>query len=251
MPAAWQRKYLLGEFGFTPDGQPVYPEYSEKLHRAKETLPVTSGKPILCGWDFGYHFPAVVFTQFDAKNRWLILREIMGKNITVDRFGDYVVQKMRLWFPEGTEFKHYGDPAGNQKTDKSERTSIDILASKGIRIATRVSRIRQGLELVGMQLGKLIDELPGLLVDPGCTVVHEGFSGGYHYPEATGMKPFDENPAKDGYYDHIQDCIRYVAVNVLDMPEPKGREREERITAWEEEQIEEEYRRRANDPFWT
>lgn len=212
MPESLKRKYLFGQFGFSPFGQPVFPNYSRELHRRK--LAWSQSKPILVGWDFGYHHPAVVFTQIDSKDRWIVLREFKGKEMTIDEFGDKVLTRMHNWFPNA-EFRHFGDPAGHQRTDKDEKTSIETLKDKGISVLTRKSSIREGLEIITRKVSTLIEGMPGFMIDESCRLLDEGFMGGYHYPDKKDKKPFDENPEKDGLYDHLVDCLRYVAVNMF------------------------------------
>ena len=65
----------------------------------------------------------------------------------------------------------------------------------------------------------------GMLVDPRCDILLEGYKGGYCYPKAIN-KPEDEKPEKDGWYDHLQDCDAVIADNHFREPkqkeEPKG-----------------------------
>lgn len=215
-PSTWKHKFLEGKTGFIPEGKPVYPMYREELH-LKEGLEWPSGKPVYVGFDFGFHRPAILCSSFDANGRWVILRELMGEDITIDRFGDVVVQKLNEWFPKAS-FVYYGDPAGNQKSDKGERTSIEVLATKGISISTSVSTIRQGIELVSQKLTKLIDGIPALLVSRHCPILNDALLGGYHYPQMKEGGPVGEVPKKDGYYEHLCDCLRYLAVNLLTFP---------------------------------
>ena len=216
LPESWRKKYLEGQYGFTPDGDPFYSGYIESFHRRK--IQFNPNRPIIRTWDYGYWHPAVTFHQIDAKGRWLILREDMGEKMTIEAYGQYIKTMCKEWFPDA-EFSDidYGDPAGNQKSDKSEKTSVEILASIGIYVASQPSTYRDRKEIIERRLTTIIDGLPALMVDADCGIINDGFLGGYHYPVRKQGQAFDpkvfEVPYKDGYYDHLMNTIEYFAVN--------------------------------------
>ncbi len=216
MPESWKKKYLEGGYGFIPDGDPFYQCFKEALH--KKELESIKGKELILGWDYGFRHPACLITQIDAKGRWLLLRQIIGSNITIDHFGDVVKTYLNQHFPSYSAIG-YGDPAGDQATDKSEETSVSILRNKGFSVTSRGSTYRDRKEIIEGKLGTLIDGLPALLVDTSCKTVIDGFLGGYHYPmiqqgqQWTTIKT--EAPYKDGFYEHIMNCMEYIAVNIF------------------------------------
>ena len=53
-------------------------------------------------------------------------------------------------------------------------------------------------------------------VDSKCTDVIEDFEE-YRYPENQDGKPIKEEPIKDGYHDHGNDCFRYFVINRFPM----------------------------------
>lgn len=216
MPEAWKRKYLLGKNGFIPDGKPYYSGFKETIHTQElEWLP---SKPLICGWDFGYHHPAVLISQIDLQDRWLWLREIIGNDVTIDKFGDAFIAFINQNFP-GAELIHYGDPAVAQVNDKSEQTSWQILAAKGIRIVYQNSTYRLRKEIIEKKLATLNAGKPEIILDSRhCRTAVEGFLGGYHYPEIKPGVPVPDSadlPVKDGYYEHIMNAGEYVAINMF------------------------------------
>ena len=77
-------------------------------------------------------------------------------------------------------------------------------------------------------LTKTYGEGPGLLIDPECPILIEGFNGGYMYPEkALEIEPTQIRPLKNKY-SHPHDALQYVAAGALqlrksyniDMPTP-------------------------------
>ena len=218
MPEAAKRKYILGKSGFSVAGKPYYSGYKDSIHAGEFSyLPE---KELLIGWDFGFHFPAVVVTQFDLQDRWVWLKEFLGRDISIYKFSDYIIAQLNLLYPESQK-RHYGDPACLQVSDKSvkgEETSWKILHSKGIRVITRQSTYRQRKEIIERKLSTLHGERPALLIDrKGCPIACDAFMGGYHYPEKREQQEYTDDkfelPYKDGYYEHIMNAGEYIAVN--------------------------------------
>ena len=52
---------------------------------------------------------------------------------------------------------------------------------------------------------------PGLLMDPSCVRLINGFIGGYCYPEVATTGIFRETPLKNKY-SHVHDALQYVLV---------------------------------------
>jgi len=227
MPESAKRKYIEGECGFTPDGTPFYKGFKESLHKKK--LNYIPSRPLYRVWDYGYRHPACSFHQIDGKGRWLILKEMMGTDITILEFGNYLKTMCKEWYP-GAQWVDYGDPSGEQKTDKSEKTSVEILASLGIFVVSKQSTYRERKEIIERRLSTLIEGIPSLLVDESCKTIIDGFLGGYHYPIRRQNQAYNPNifeiPYRDGFYEHLMNTIEYFAVNMFEGAETKDDEGE-------------------------
>lgn len=208
-PEDWVRVYLGGEFGYLPDGEPVYKEFAKRLHVRE--LESNSAHPIIRGWDFGYHHPAVVFMQ-EIEGKLYVLYEMEGANETVDVFARKVLAKSEERYP-GFKFDDCGDPSGNQKSDKSEKSSIQILRTMGIPIRTRVSNINDGLLIIRILMHPRNGVSDLFFVDPSCKKLIQGFIGAYHYPKKKDQADEKKRPKKDNVYDHVQDALRYGVIN--------------------------------------
>jgi hypothetical protein len=208
-------------------GTPVFsPLYRKSIHETR--MEPLKGVAVHRGWDFGYVHPACVWAQFDGTGQLGVRHELLGEDETIEHFGRRVVDLSDTWFGEA-EFVDYGDPAGHQRNDKSERTSIQILKDLfGIRVRTRPSEIIQGIDRIRSALAPRDDGRPGLTVDPiGAEQIAYGFARSYIRDEHDPEKPF-----KDGHYDHLFDALRYMAIHVLKTPKrkreaPKVRTREQ------------------------
>lgn len=215
MPEAAKRKYLFGHSGFSVSGKPFYDGYDHNIHAGE--FEYVEGKPLDVAWDFGFHFPAVLVTQDDQFDRWVWLREKLGRDITIHKFADQVITWLNDNFGKGAIYRHYCDPAGNQNNDKSEETSIEILQSKGINPISKQSTYRTRKEIIEGKLSTIINSKPALLVDKRyCPIACDGFMGGYHYPEHKSLARYSDGlelPFEDGYYEHVMNCGEYIAVN--------------------------------------
>jgi hypothetical protein len=231
MPEAARRKYILGKTGFSVTGKPYYQYFNHNIHTGEfEHIP---GRELIIGWDFGFHFPAVLITQIDLKDRWLWLREFLGRNITIDKFADFIIEQLNILYP-GCRKIHFGDPAAWQVNDKSEFTSWQILKQKNIQLIARQSTYRQRKEIIEGKLTRLSGDKPTLMLDRRhCKIAIDGFLGGYHYPVRRETQQFEgkfELPFKDGFYEHVINAGEYIAVNTFSAVEPTNKQMYEALT---------------------
>lgn len=214
-------------------GKAVYPEYDSKLHE-DSNIGYVKDRPVWVGLDFGYHHPAAVFAQIGPEV-WVI-GEVMGEDMTLERFmHDVFIPYRDRLFPSDTKWLYAADPAGKQVSDKSEHTSFSLLSNLGIYPMQKKSEINEGLTLIRQRL-----HLGLLKVHPRCRVLIEGLSGAYRYPEPTAGRPEPAFPLKDGYYDHLQDALRYLAVNSMSLFTPKPQEKPKE-KSWVRRIVEREY----------
>lgn len=227
LPPSWRKKYLEGQYGFTPDGTPYYTGYVETLH--KRALNWNPNLPLYCGWDSGKRHPAFAVTQWD-RTTWKILAEILGSNITIDNFVETQVKPfLNQNFPNANCI-HFGGPEFLAVNDKSEFTSYQILESKGIQLRIRHSEYRLRQEIIEKKLNTIINGEPTLQVNTPCRIINDGFLGGYHYPTRKEGQAFIvkfELPFRDGFYEHLMNCLEYIAVNLFKPIDSKRRAKQE------------------------
>ena len=193
-------------------GKRVYQEFSTD-NNVSQLRPIPN-KPIWRGWDFGYHHPACVWAQPTPDDKLHVLAELMGEDTTIDQFAQDV-KKISNHFFLGYKFQDAGDPAVRQVSDKSERTTADILRLHGIRIQSRPTQIKDGVNLIRRMLRPDRNGHVTLVLDNKCEVMIDAFLGGYVRREVSGVV-MDE-PQKDGYYEHIMDALRYMCVILYDV----------------------------------
>lgn len=214
MPKAWQRKYLYGKAGFIPDGRPFYEGFREEIHAGDYTY--NKNKTLSRSWDFGFHHPALTVHQIDDSGRWFVLAELLGNEITIDKFCEQVKIFLNTRFPDHQYWEDFGDPACLQHNDKSEKTSWQICNEYGFKLQCHQSTYRMRKEIIDGRLSKMINGKPLMCVDKSCKILIDGLLGGYHYPE---RKPDQKNsetfesPYPDGYYEHICNTVEYYAIH--------------------------------------
>jgi len=213
----WIRVFILGQYGTVHDGKPVYHEYNDTLH-VKALAPLPDVRMDI-GLDFGLT-PAAVITQTDPRGRLLVLDEMCGEDMAIRQFLQDVLvpQLVRIypafWAKRSTMIKCFGDPAGSQRAQTDERACFDEVRDAGLLIAparTNSWLARRGA--VAWFLSKLSGGQPSFLMDPCCSVLRKGFSGGYKYRriQVVGEERYTDEPMKNAY-SHPHDALQYVAL---------------------------------------
>lgn len=205
--SAWIQVYVLNELGSTTDGKPVYADFDERLHVADDSLQAAPGIPILIGMDFGLT-PAAVFCQ-RVRGRWLILREIVARDMGIVRFAEKVRSDLAQYFP-GANAIVWGDPSGDYRVATDEKTPLMVLRKAGFTVRsapTNDPALR--IEAVTSALTRLVDRRPAFTLDPSCVNLRKGFQGGYAYRrmQVSGER-FEDKPDKN-QFSHVHDALQY------------------------------------------
>lgn len=215
LPPSWRKKYLEGQYGFTPDGVPYYSGYQEHFH--KRQLGYDPSKPLHAGWDSGRRHPAFALTQWDGK-AWKVLAEILGSNIRIESFVDTQVLPLLNTKFKGANIIHCGGPEYMQGNDKSDSTSYQILQAKGIQLHVKHSEYSLRQQIIDNKINTIVDGQPCLQVDNNCKIINDGFLGGYRYPTVKEGQEFGikkDLPFKDGFYEHLMNCLEYIAIQIF------------------------------------
>lgn len=208
----WEQEYEIN-FNIL-HGKRFYGEFDYSLHVGD-----TKANPyldMLVSFDFGYRHPACVWAQIDDRDRVIIHREEQGEDEALINFAKRILRISNKEFP-GCSFKYFADPAGKMSTDKSERTSVEILRSLGIKPMMKKTFRDLGFNIVRNLLLKKQKnpegkELRGILVNRNCTILIDGFMGGYHYANVKEGQPDKEEATGGNFYDHLQDALRYILI---------------------------------------
>jgi len=207
----WIKVYLAGQYGFSLDGRPVYPEWRDSVHVARDPLAPIVELPLLLGLDFGLT-PAAVLGQRTASGQWRIIDELVTDDMGVVRFSELLAARLAQKYPRMI-VEAWGDPAGNARAQTDERTCLQLVRQHaGIRaVAAPTNDFTARREAVASALNRLVDGEPGLLLSPRCAMLRKGFAGGYHYRriQVAGDDRVHDRPEKNAY-SHPHDALQYL-----------------------------------------
>jgi hypothetical protein len=203
----WINVYVCNQYGTLTDGKAVYPNFDRALHVASSPIMPYAGHAIFVGIDFGLT-PAAVFGQ-KVRGRWVILRELVTTYMGIVRFSGLLRQTMAEL---GGLVSIWGDPTGDSRVGTDEDTPFRVLRRGGLDVrqtATNDPALR--IEAVTVQLERLVDKHPGVVIDPGCRNLIAGFEGGYHYRRmaVVGAERFETAPHKNRF-SHVHDACQYM-----------------------------------------
>lgn len=181
----------------------VFPEFEESTHVVGE-IPDGLGAngAWYCGMDFGFRTSALLWAVHDPTGGTLYVVDervehnaMLRDQIEAIRASEWPTP---LWLGV--------DPAGNQRSDQSGRSSIELLREHGLRVKWKKLETRAGLELVRLRLRPAAG-VARLFVHRRCTKLIEAMRS-YHFDPEDQTR---ERPVKDGH-DHIADALRYLVV---------------------------------------
>jgi hypothetical protein len=222
----WQREMEIDFTAFS--GEAVYSQFDP--NNSVRPTRYNPRVPLWRGWDFGYRHPAVVWAQLWPDDTLVCLHELYP---TIDRdqlaglsthqLAKKVIDQTQRLFPQALEQDSAGiadfcDPAGNQRKENSEFSSIEVLNQFGIdpewSVVGRKNRINYLREYVERE-GKF-------RVNPHCTLLIKALSSAYRYPEADAGTGDREMPdlgkkVQEEPYVHLMDALEYIAACNLDI----------------------------------
>lgn len=232
---AHRRRYLLGEYADLYNGEPVYHEFKEDVHKA-ENLPFPKGAYLVRGWDFGSTntvvWGAYFKIDYDIGGKtvpveyWWDLFERYAEMSDIDRQCAEAIAITDREFPFHNDRNicsgvlDFCDPAGAQRGDKG--SSIEVMAAHGLfpRYQTRIRSLDTTIAIYNRLL-KMRDPLgrPCYQIDPvTCPRLTSALAGEYRYPfQGEGGYLTGEpikGPAANGA-DHIADAARYPKINLM------------------------------------
>lgn len=213
-PASWQKKYRLGEFGFTPEGQPVYDIFKEQIH--VRSVDILRDRPVIRSWDSGVRHPACLWAQTTSRGHLFVQYEWLGMETSLTKFADGVVLRTNEYYADKVVID-YGDPAMYGRSPQTGKSDAQVLMENHrIQFRGRQSTHQDRKSLIDSRLSLLIDGIPAVLIHPRCKTLIDGLLGGYHYPKRDEGKAFGkahEIPHKDGLFEHLCNAFEYLIVN--------------------------------------
>jgi hypothetical protein len=208
--------YVHGEYGYVKEGRPVFPNYTDSIHCAKEDLDVLPGLPLIIGMDFGLT-PAAVITQQTPYGQFRILDELATMDTTSD-IEEFVRERLTplLSVPPylGMEKIIIGDPAGSQRSSLNSATVFSTLRQLGYKkvYAAWTNSIIERIRGVNNYLTRTVQGNPAFIISPKCVILRKALMGKYFYKRLrVTIDKYSDLPDK-GAYSHIADALQYAAI---------------------------------------
>ncbi len=214
-----QQMLADGKPGYRPEGKGVYRNYKREIHMAEAELTWmqvpdavtggTKGAPLVMGWDNTGLSPAAVLIQRTAPMQFQVLREFYDDRAGLVDFTRIVLEIMASEFP-GAEITHYCDPAAFAHYSDVRGGLTSSADMQMQQFGIRILPSRQELHLRISSVDGLLARRDGLLIDPRCVRVLNGFFGGYVYEEnpRMGFGEFKDLPKKNKF-SHVHDALQY------------------------------------------
>ena len=201
-------------------GKKIYPEFNIHIHVALRSIFPTEATTIYRGWDNTGLHPGITLSYLSPIGQWCIFQEFWFDDVGAAESAETVITWCNLSLPYGCKFVDYGDPAG-QNRDGNKMSNRDYIAIQAQKMGQELF-IEDGIqswkvrrESVANKLRTLRNGQSALLVDPECTLVIEGFSGGFAYRGLANMPGhFVEEAIKNKYAD-IHDSLQYKATRMF------------------------------------
>lgn len=208
----WIDMYIDGKPGVIAHGKLVYNNFKRDLHVAKNAL-IWNNQPLYRGWDDSGNIPACVVGMMPTPGRIHILKEFHADRMNLADFGRHAVAVCNEEYPNAS-WADWDDPAGwNEYSTKEGGFTSNaklITDATGISMKPSEQNLSARINAVDGQMA-LID---GLLIDPSCVRLTNGFLGGYCYPEIGNTGSYRDKPDKNRF-SHVHDALQYLVVRLV------------------------------------
>jgi hypothetical protein len=205
----WISQFINVQWGYSLDGQPVFPMFKRDIHVAKNPLMPNPHLPLVIGFDPGIGGSALILGQEDHHGRLLIYDELIQRDMGAKRIiSERLMPLLRSKYPN---FKVIiaPDPASASRTQTDEKSVVDEFRRHFEVAYDTNNTLTPRIEAMEHYMTRLTDAGPALLIDPGCRVTIRAYGGGYRYAisakGSTGASP-DKNE-----YSHPADAGMYLA----------------------------------------
>ena len=144
---------------------------------------------------------------------------------------DYIGKHFPAALSQMGNMRSVCDTAANQPketaSDKNFKRSVDVIKEGGFRyISSKKVGVPSGIERVQSVFAKVYpvgDPPTAVVVDPRCRMLIDALTSGWRFPmpkdDRAAMKVSKGYPEKDGWFEHVGDCVRYRLV--YDFPSGK------------------------------
>jgi hypothetical protein len=207
----WADMYVMGKPGVLVRGKLIYHNFQRDRHVAKEPL-IYAGGGLYRGWDNSGNCPACVIAQVPTAGRIQVLREYVTDKMGIVDFTKHAVMNCNMDYP-GATYQDWADPAGANKFSKKEggfTSNAQLMyEAAGVNVISSDQNMTARIQAVDQALGRI----DGLLIDPSCTRLINGFLGGYCYPQIGNTGEYSDKPEKNRF-SHPHDALQYLLLKL-------------------------------------
>jgi hypothetical protein len=201
---------LMGNYGSSYSGKPVYEEWDDAKHMTKNALSAKSGRTFV-GFDHSGVNPAIVVVQ-PGDAGYYAIKEMGGEEMVIE---DFVEDIFMHWLHNNSQIEKKDiifclDPADAR--DRSGGTTHKMLMKKGFKCVyprnnrpeDRISTVKRALNMMALR------------VNPECEILVEGMRGRYAREKIRGTDTYKAlpDPHKNHPFSDIQDALAY-AMSVI------------------------------------
>lgn len=228
-------RYVCCLYSKTEVGDPVFSDFSERWHVAKNGVPwPPPGTRLIGGMDFGQTRRAVL-GYMGSDGRLNVFAEAVDPTGSVETFANNVLRPMLAAHGFSiTDLTLYCDPAALNRSEHSPLGGILLMRGCGFDAVPPArlpnNDIGTRLEAVRHFLNRIINNKGAVQIDPGCTTLIRSIGGGYVWGRRKiGAEYMNtDEPAKNAH-SHIADAFEYMCcgarwgVDHMKMSEVTGR----------------------------
>jgi len=207
----WLEMYIDGKPGIIIRGKLIYHNFKRDYHVAKQPLIWAKG-PLYRGWDNSGNVPACVVVQVPRPNHIQLLKEFHSDRLGIVDFTNYVQNQCNLLWPNA-EYEEWGDPAGENEYSKRGggfTSNAKLMRECGVNVKPSEQNIRARIEAVDQSLARI----EGLVIDPSCIRIINGFLGGYCYKPDVATTGEERDAIMKNRFSHPHDALQYVLVRL-------------------------------------
>lgn len=222
-PDWFVRRMLRNEFGYSRDGKPVFPEFSEHRHVAGAVLEPVRGIPLRIGMDAG-GTPAATIRQHMPNGQRRVLACVVtdpSDTVGATRFSEMVNRVLGTARFAGWPRKDIiarCDPSaaygGDERAPEASgerswmhivrhRTGLDLRPARTNDPTIRTDAVRKWMTV------DVEPDVPGFVISPDCVPLIRGYASEYRYRRILGPSGgFADKPDKNGA-SHVADADQY------------------------------------------
>lgn len=206
----WAEMYIEGKPGQLIRGKMVYANFKRDVHVALDSLE-WGGQTLYRGWDNSGNTPACIVVCPVSPQRLHVLKEFHTDRENIVDFTNRVIEDCNESYPGG-KYIDFGDPAGQQTFSTREGAFTSNAGLQASECGVVVLPSQQNMTVRVNAIDQALLKRDGMLIDPRCTRLINGFLGGYHYPELKGMPGVFKKEVEKNKFSHCFDGDTPVSV---------------------------------------